>query len=242
MSGGFRGAVGFLTAAGGATAPTPGALAWFPVVGAGAGAVVGAVWWLAGDAWPAAVAAALTVIADLAITGLLHIDGLCDAADGLIAPMSVDRRLQVMAAPDVGAFGVATCGATLLLRWAAFVALRPSVLLVAALWALSRTGMAVVTARMTYARPGGGLATAFRTGPRSRLLAPALGAGAVGSVVLAAGWRVAVGPIAVLAAAAGMAGVVVLAWRRLGGFTGDVLGAAAVVGETVGLVVAAARW
>jgi cobalamin synthase len=37
-------------------------------------------------------------------------------------------------------------------------------------------------------------------------------------------------------------GVVALARRRLGGYTGDVLGASGVVLETVGLVVAAARW
>ena len=48
--------------------------------------------------------------------------------------------------------------------------------------------------------------------------------------------------VAVGAVAAAGAMVVALARRRLGGFTGDVLGAAGVVGETVGLLVAAARW
>jgi cobalamin synthase len=42
--------------------------------------------------------------------------------------------------------------------------------------------------------------------------------------------------------AAAAAGLVALAWRRLGGFTGDVLGAAGVVLETVALVIVAARW
>jgi cobalamin synthase len=49
----------------------------------------------------------------------------------------------------------------------------------------------------------------------------------------------------VLVAASGLAGfgaVVAFAWRRLGGYTGDVLGAAGLIAETVGLVVAAARW
>ena len=50
----------------------------------------------------------------------------------------------------------------------------------------------------------------------------------------------AVAGLAALAAAG--AGVVALARHRLGGFTGDVLGAAGLVGETVGLLVAAARW
>jgi adenosylcobinamide-GDP ribazoletransferase len=43
-------------------------------------------------------------------------------------------------------------------------------------------------------------------------------------------------------ALAGFGAVLALAWRRLGGYTGDVLGAAGVVAETVGLLVAAARW
>ena len=50
------------------------------------------------------------------------------------------------------------------------------------------------------------------------------------------------GVVTLLAAAAGFVAVVGLAWRRLGGYTGDVLGAAGVVAETVGLLVAAARW
>jgi adenosylcobinamide-GDP ribazoletransferase len=65
-------------------------------------------------------------------------------------------------------------------------------------------------------------------------------------VVLAAGLvLVAEGPAGVavvVVAMAAAAGVVALAVRRLGGFTGDVLGAAGIVAETAGLVVAAARW
>jgi cobalamin synthase len=43
------------------------------------------------------------------------------------------------------------------------------------------------------------------------------------------------------AEAVAAAGVGWLAWRRIGGFTGDVLGAAGVIGETVGLLVAVAK-
>jgi cobalamin synthase len=46
----------------------------------------------------------------------------------------------------------------------------------------------------------------------------------------------------VLGVVAGAAAVLVLASRRIGGVTGDVLGAAGLVGETVGLIVAAADW
>jgi cobalamin synthase len=50
------------------------------------------------------------------------------------------------------------------------------------------------------------------------------------------------GPVAVVAGVAAGTGVVVLARHKLGGFTGDVLGAAGMVAETVGLMVAAAKW
>ena len=236
---GLRQAVAFLTPLGGAVSPGPAALAWFPVVGAMIGGAVGGVWWAAARIWPPAVAAAVAVVADLVLTGLLHVDGLCDAADGLLAPLSRPRRLEVMATPDVGAFGVAVFGAVLLLRWVVLASLRPAPLLVAGLWAASRTEMAATAIAVPYARVGG-LASAFLgVGRPTRWL---LGAGAVGALGLAAGWRPGVGPAAVVAGAAGASGVALRAWRRLGGVTGDVLGAAGLVGETVGLLVAGARW
>lgn len=245
--GGLRQAAAFLTPLGGAVRPGPAALYWFPAVGAVVGLGVGGVWWAAAKIWPSPVAAALAVTADLVLTGLLHVDGLCDTADGLIAPMERERRLEVMALPDAGAFGVAVVAVTLLLRWVALAALRPAPLLVAALWAASRTWMAVTAVAVPYARPSGGLATAFRPEPEDgsgRWSTPLLIglAGAAGAVALAVAWRPLAGAVAVVAATAAAIGVIGLAWRRLGGFTGDVLGAAGMVGETVGLVAACARW
>lgn len=241
MSSGARGALAFLTPLGGAAAPSPAALAWFPVVGAAMGAVLGGLWWGAGRLWPPAVAAGLVVAADLALTGLLHLDGLADSADGLLPHATRERRLQIMRQPDVGAFGVGAAGAALLLRYAALSALRPSVLLLVAAWAASRAVMAVATVALPYARAtGGGLASAF--GGRAT---PAVAAGVVGLVLAlgaAAAWRPLAGPVSLCAGVLGAAGVLALARRRLGGYTGDVLGAAGVVLETVTLVAAAARW
>ena len=67
-------------------------------------------------------------------------------------------------------------------------------------------------------------------------------AGLVAAVALAAAARGLGGAIAVVAGSAVAASVVALSRRRVGGFTGDVLGAAGVMGETAALVVAAARW
>src|SRR5713226_7884602 len=118
----MREALAFLTVVGRPTTPTPRAWRWFPVVGAAIGAAVGSVWWLADHAFPVLLAAALTVAFDLAITGLLHVDGLADAADGLLPHASRDRRLEIMRTPGIGAFGAAVLGVTLVARTAALAA------------------------------------------------------------------------------------------------------------------------
>ena len=211
-------------------------------MGALLGAAVGLVWWGANELWSPLVAATLAVAADVALTGALHVDGLADTADGVLPHLDRDRRLAVMAEPDVGAFGVTAVVLTLGLRVAVLASLAPDVALLAALWCASRTVMAVAARSVPYARPEGGLAAAFLG--RSPL------------------------PVALVGTVAGRRhrrrrrrrrprprpgrrsppsrppapAVVALARRRLGGFTGDVLGAAGLVGETVGLLVAAARW
>jgi adenosylcobinamide-GDP ribazoletransferase len=230
-------ALAFLTIVGRSAPPDPSTLRWFPFAGALIGAVVGGLWWGAAQLWSPALAAALAVAADLAITGMLHLDGLTDTADGVLPHLDRDRRLAVMAEPTVGAFGVGVAVVVLLVRWAAFAALAPNVVLVVGLWCVSRTAMAVTVQAVPYAREGGGLASAF-VGTRSSFALALVGATlGIGLGALAAG-----GAAAVVVAAAAGAGVVALGVFRLGGYTGDVLGAAGMTAETVGLVVAAARW
>jgi adenosylcobinamide-GDP ribazoletransferase len=189
-------------------------------------------------AWPAPVAAALVVIADLGLTGLLHLDGLADAADGLLPPLPRERRLQVMATPEIGAFGVAVAATALLARFAALAVLRPAPLLTGGLWCLSRTGMAATINRAHYARAGG-LGAAFQGAPVPLLLVAAAVAAAVAGLCA---WSVPAGLAAGGAAALSFAAVLGFAHQRIGGYTGDVLGAAGVIAETAGLIAAAARW
>jgi adenosylcobinamide-GDP ribazoletransferase len=232
-------ALGFLTIVGRSAPPNPSTLRWFPFAGALIGAIVGGLWWGAAQLWSPALAAALVAAADLAITGMLHLDGLTDTADGVLPHLERSRRLAVMAEPTVGAFGVGVAVVVLLVRWAAFAALAPNVLLVGGLWCVARTAMAVTVRAVPYAREGGGLASAF-VGTRSwfglALVGSTLGLG-LGFLAAGAG-----GAAAVVVATAAGAGVVALGVSRLGGYTGDVLGAAGMMAETIGLVVAAARW
>lgn len=234
----MRAAIAFLTVVGRSRRPGPRTMDWFPVVGAALGLVLGAVWWLVDRAFPPAVGAALVVAVDLGLTGMLHLDGVVDCADGLLPPVDRSRRLEIMSSPEAGAFGVAAAAVLLLLRWVSLSALRPGVLLLGGLWCLSRTLIASVARTQPYARGTDGLAGAF-SGP---FRWPITAAGILVAAALAAGWRVVPGLAATGAALAAGLAVAMLARRRIGGYTGDVLGASAFVAETAGLVVAAAKW
>lgn len=223
----MRAALAFLTPIGGARLPSPRSLPWFPAVGALVGLGVGMAWWAGTEVWSPAVGAAMAIVVDLALTGMLHHDGLGDSADGLLPHLSRERRLEVMRQPDVGAFGIAAIGAALLLQFAALSSTHVDRTMLIALYATTRGGAAVVLASRPYARPGG-LAEAFRG--RSPI--------AWVATVAALALLVLDDPLAALTAPVAFVAVIALAQRRLGGYTGDVLGAAIVVAQTVGILAA----
>lgn len=230
---GFRQAVGFLTVVPGSAAFTPAMVPWFPLIGAVVGAGVGAIWWAADRGFPAGPAAAIAVVADLILTGALHHDGLLDSADGLLPHMERRRRLEVMRDPTVGAFAVVVAVVAVLLVWSSLSALTPSVLLLAALWALSRATAGLALLRVPRARPDGLAATIGSSEGAVVLIAQALLA-----TVAAAVWSLGPGLLACAGVVGVGVGLVALARRRLGGVTGDVLGAVIVLGQAVGLVLA----
>jgi adenosylcobinamide-GDP ribazoletransferase len=224
-----RAALAFLTPLGGARTPSPRALPWFPVIGALIGAGVGGAWWAGTEVWNPFVGAALAVLADLMLTGMLHIDGLADSADGLLPHLGTkERRLEVMRQPDVGAFGVGAVVGTLLVEVAAFTATDVDVVAAIAVWATVRAAASVAMLSMPYAR-GDGLASAFRG--HSPLAAAA-------AVVASTGLAL-VDPVAAIAVALGFLAIVLVAVRRIGGYTGDVLGAGIVVAQVAGMLAVA---
>ena len=100
--------------------PTPEAMAYFPVVGAGLGLVEGLIWRSTRKGWPPIPTAMIVVAADTALTGALHLDGLADTADGLLAHVPAKGRLDIMAEPEIGTFGALALGVALLSRRGAF--------------------------------------------------------------------------------------------------------------------------
>jgi len=210
----------------------------FPVVGSGVGAAVGGAALLFHAALPAFTAATLALVLGAVLTGGLHLDGLADTADALGAD-SRERALQIMRDPGIGAFGATALGLDLLLKASAIAALLQHghlvlVLLVAG--ALSRAIAPPLALALPYARgePGPGGVLSGRLSALS----------AVGSLVLGAGLAALLldGRGAVMVGAGfGLAVVLAAGFRRwVGGITGDTLGAAVELTETLSLVIALA--
>jgi adenosylcobinamide-GDP ribazoletransferase len=215
--------------------------AWaFPLVGAGIGGVAAFAFLLSelfglGD-WPAAL---LTVLASIVLTGALHEDGLADAADGLIGGHDRDQRLVILRDSRHGTFGVVAIVLSVLLRAAALAGIGEPIyaaLALIAAHAASRAALPLAMRALAPARTEGLAATAGRPSPSL-----AIGALAIGLLITLA----ALGPkhcaIAVGLVGAGVFGLGVLAHRRIGGYTGDVLGAFQQTGEIVMLLAAAAK-
>ncbi|WP_017590860.1 adenosylcobinamide-GDP ribazoletransferase [Nocardiopsis ganjiahuensis] len=225
------------------------AMCWAPALGALLGAVTGAVavagvWW----GWSAPLAALLSVGLGALLTRGLHLDGLADLADGLGSGRPAEGALEVMRRSDIGPFGVLT-----LLVAVGAQALALAQLLEASYWAAlagavtaGACGRLAVTLactpRVPSARPEG--LGAFVAGTVRPLPAAVCAAGVLALCALGLARSPGFAAACALAAVAGLLAAGLLlrrAVRRLGGLTGDVLGALVeTAGTTVLLVTAAA--
>ncbi len=215
------------------------ATATLPLVGAAVGAAVAATALGLNRSLPPLLAAALAVAVGAILTGALHLDALADTADA-IGAQTRERALEIMRDHAVGAFGATALALDLLVKAAALAALvtlqgdRDLVVAVVSAGALSRAVGVAIAASLAPVRRDG-LAPAVADSSRARALI---------GVAVAAGIAVGLGGSdgAILVAAAAGSGVVAAAACRrwLGGVTGDTLGAAIELSETVLLVVAVA--
>lgn len=185
---------------------------------------------------PAMVAAGFAIAVGMLITGGLHEDGLADCADGFWGGMTRARRLEILKDSRIGAYGVLALIVTMGLRWALFanlLATAPLALLAGAM--ISRAAMAAVMARLPFAREGGLAAHVGRPPMMAVGVGLAIAAiGVVGALGLGAG------VVTALVAAGATLAVALVARAKIGGQTGDVLGAAQVGTEISALTVCAA--
>ncbi|PZQ62788.1 MAG: adenosylcobinamide-GDP ribazoletransferase [Sphingomonas taxi] len=227
-------AIGFLTRlpvprVDGDAADVAAAIRWYPVAGVIVGLAVAGAGWL-GLEWPGAardpwLGALAALVAWVAVTGALHLDGLADVADGVgAAHGDRARMLAVMRDPQVGSFGVVAIGVQLLAKLVLLHALAGD-------WRVAAVPFAARIAPLAWARwlapLGDGLGARVAAAVRRR---DVLGWGAV-----LAGGCVLVPPLV----AAPLLALVAAPWfrARLGGVNGDAHGAGIEVIET-GLLLA----
>ncbi|MFN6961577.1 MAG: adenosylcobinamide-GDP ribazoletransferase [Rhodocyclaceae bacterium] len=203
---------------------------WFPAIGWIVGGIGAAVTLAAAQGWPPVVAVSLGMAATVWLTGAFHEDGLTDTLDGLGGGRSREQALAIMKDSRIGSFGAIGLVLVLLIKFAALCellagggAVLPAPIFIAALigsHAVSRLAATTLIFALDYARAEG----------KSKPLATRL---TKGELAFAALWGLApcLGlPFQRVALALALAAFVtglLARWfeRRLGGYTGDCLGA-----------------
>ena len=211
--------------------------AWaFPLAGLAIGALSGIALWLARQAGASPPLAALAALAaSLIATGALHEDGLADFWDGIGGGRTRARKLEIMRDSSIGAFGAAALFMGLAIRWAALADIAEPGAAISALVLAHTAGRGLLALIPEYWRPA-----------RSDGLAAGMGGTWVPSaasllLTIAICALFAPPPLAVaslVAATAAILAVGAIAGRYLGGFTGDVLGAAEQSAEALVLATA----
>ena len=214
-------------------------LAWYPLVGALVGSLTGVVGLAASHVVPPLLAASVAVIAGLLVTGAIHEDGIADVADALGGHRERDDALRILRDPRIGTYGALALGATLLVRAACLASIDPARWLhnLVVAHTLGRASILPLIRWLPPARTDG-LGNAIRKGAsRTTLTAGLLTAACI--TVPFAGLRA---PVVWLTTVTVVIASVRWYRRRLGGYTGDCLGATCVATELLTLLAAAPAW
>ncbi|MBO0737336.1 MAG: adenosylcobinamide-GDP ribazoletransferase [Alphaproteobacteria bacterium] len=215
--------------------------AWaFPLVGGGIGAAVAVVFFVAQLSGLADLpAASIAVLAGVALTGALHEDGLADTADGLLGGRDREATLTIMRDSRHGTFGVLAILLSVLLRAAALASIGDAVhggLALVAAHAVSRAALPVAMRTMSPARTDGlGAAAGAPSVPGLA------GAAVIGILVGLSALGPMRGAIGICLAGVTVWAVARIARRRIGGYTGDILGGFQQIAEIVMLLTASAK-
>ena len=222
---------------------------WFPLVGLFVGAVAGAVLWAASAAFPPAVAVGLSIGASVLLTGGFHEDGLADTADALGGAVSRERALEIMKDSRIGTYGALALIIVLGLKAVVLASMLPALAVPALLLAhtASRAAAVVLIRVLPYA---GDIAHA-KAKPLAQRVSDAGVVVALATVIVVGAVLVACVPSHGLLVVTGLVLLIIgtvwsIRWlrRRLGGCTGDTLGATQQVTELLVLLgwLGASRW
>lgn len=217
---------------------------WFPVVGAMLGAIYIGAWKLLAPFFSGLVIGVLIVMLDALLTGVLHLDGLADTADGFGAGRTRDEVLRIMRDHAVGSYGASALLLAVALKIAALNSVFADGRVVPALLlapVLGRWSAVFSASVVGYARPkeddsAKSVGAPSRSIGRTELVVASITA--VLATAACRSWRGAIASGAALILAAGWT---VVCRRRIGGVTGDTLGAGVAMVECGVLVVFASR-
>jgi adenosylcobinamide-GDP ribazoletransferase len=209
---------------------------YFPLVGVVVAAIAAGVYYAAALVLPAPVAAVLSTAASIYITGAFHEDGFADTCDGLGGGMTKERALEIMKDSRVGAYGAIGIVCMLATKLSALAMLPPRVAVAALFVAhpLSRLAATALIWRLDYVRGEG------KAKPLAQQMTNTEFAIATLTCALPAAYLLvtdAMTPAAMLAAL--LAAAIAALWlgrlfvRRLGGYTGDCLGAVQQLAEAL---------
>lgn len=211
---------------------------WFPVVGLLIGGMAAFLDCALGHVFPQLLTSVFVIISLLMVSGGLHIDGLADTGDGFFSSRPRDRVLEIMKDSRTGPMGVAAVVCVIGLKIAAVASVPGAV----RWWTLLMIPLAGRCALVTnlsvlpYARAEGGLGSVFHTNRSGLHAVWAL------AVLVLVGWFAGrwLGLVAGIASfAAGML-FALYVYRKIGGLTGDTLGAACEIVEIVPALVVVA--
>ncbi|OED35612.1 cobalamin 5'-phosphate synthase [Chromatiales bacterium (ex Bugula neritina AB1)] len=230
--------------------PTPVAVQWskhelaasagyFPVVGLPVGIISSIAWTIGYYGWSSAMAALFAVVAAILVTGAFHEDGLADSADGLGGAFEVDKKLAIMRDSRIGTYGSVALLLAISTKIAAISLLTPDT-------AITTLIGAHVVARWTslpliynnhYVREQGTGKPFAAEITKNQVIASS-----IFSVLIAA---LCFGFLLPVVAVAVLAGLLFAQWYsrlKLGGITGDILGAINSLTEVLVYLVIAANW
>ena len=184
---------------------------------------------------PPAAAALLALLAGTIVTGAMHEDGLADCADGFWGGWTKERRLEIMKDSQIGTYGVIALIASFGLRWIALTLLFEAQTMLVMIGAamVSRAAMVAVMSLLPHARSTG---LSHLTGAPTRSVA--LLAGGLGIAAAFVLLPMAFGVLLMVATLS--ASWMAIARAKIGGQTGDVLGATQQLSEIVVLLACAA--
>ena len=214
---------------------------FYPAVGLVVGAIAGLAYFLLGQVFPENVATFLCIVVAVAATGALHEDGLADAADGLFGGRDRDHILDIMRDHQVGIYGLIAVFFAVALKWSALFEW-PSwsvVWVVITAHVLSRHMIVEVIGRYEYARAETSKFARPQIEDEDLTYARLWTAAVVIAALFLVGFsEVLIGAGLAIAAAAFLARFFT---QKIGGYTGDCLGATQQVAE-VAFLLGAVAW